>query len=61
MTGEATTPRERALAEGRKRYYTGVPCKYGHLSDRYVRTYGCVACENRSKVLWSRRKKQKSY
>lgn len=33
-----------AHAQGRKRFYTGKPCKYGHDSQRFVTTGGCVAC-----------------
>lgn len=33
-----------AIAAGSTKYYTGVPCKYGHLAERYV-FGGCVECE----------------
>lgn len=36
--------REDAREEGRKHFYTGVPCPKGHLSLRYVSTRGCVSC-----------------
>ena len=36
--------RQDAYEQGQKRYYTGVPCKWGHLSERYVRTQGCIDC-----------------
>lgn len=26
------------------RYFTGKPCKRGHLSERYLSTRGCVEC-----------------
>lgn len=26
------------------RYYTGKPCKKGHISERYVQNNGCVTC-----------------
>lgn len=26
------------------RYFTGVPCSYGHLSERHVKSFGCVEC-----------------
>lgn len=33
-----------AMNLGRKRFYTGVPCKYGHDAQRFVTTGNCVAC-----------------
>lgn len=36
--------RHDAAAQGRKRFYTGRPCKYGHDAQRFVSTGGCVAC-----------------
>lgn len=44
--------RAQALAEGRKRFYTGKPCKRGHDAQRFVTTGGCVACNaSRAKVF----------
>jgi len=36
--------REAAINKGLKRYYTGIPCKHGHNSERYVAGKGCVQC-----------------
>ena len=36
--------REEARSLKRKRYFTGKPCKYGHLSERLVSTTRCVEC-----------------
>lgn len=36
--------REEARALGSKRYFTGIPCPKGHLSDRFVSSRGCVEC-----------------
>ena len=33
-----------ARAQGLTRYFTGKPCKYGHISERKVGTCGCVEC-----------------
>ena len=43
----ATLPRSReeARARGFDRFYTGVPCKHGHLAARYVSTTNCAACQ----------------
>jgi len=31
-----------AKAKGLKKYYTGIPCKEGHLSERYVSSSNCM-------------------
>lgn len=36
--------RKEALAKGLKRYFTGKPCKHGHISERTIS--GCVECHN---------------
>jgi hypothetical protein len=36
--------REEAAERGLLRYFTGVLCSRGHLSERYTSTTGCVAC-----------------
>lgn len=38
--------RATAMALGNKRYFTGIPCKNGHVSERYVIGNGCVTCGN---------------
>ena len=44
--------RAQAAAQGRKHFYTGKPCKYGHDSLRFTSTGGCMACNAaRSKVF----------
>lgn len=36
--------REQAIEAGLKRYFTGQPCGKGHVSARFIGTYGCVTC-----------------
>ena len=36
--------REEAKEQGLVRYFTGVPCKRGHISERKVSTGDCLAC-----------------
>jgi|SRR5690554_2918608 len=36
--------RKEAKERGLDRYYTGKPCKYGHVDERYLSYGGCVAC-----------------
>ena len=38
-----------AKAQGIKRYFTGKPCKNGHVSERLVQGARCVAC----KAIWA--------
>lgn len=37
------TARE-AFDKGLKRYYTGMPCKYGHIDERMISNGSCVSC-----------------
>jgi hypothetical protein len=34
-----------ARARGLKRYFTGKPCKYGHIAQRHVSNRKCIGCE----------------
>lgn len=36
--------RKQAKAEGSLRYYTGNPCKRGHISERWVFSGTCISC-----------------
>ena len=36
--------RAEAIAQGLNRYFTGKPCKYGHVVERYATSKGCVEC-----------------
>lgn len=36
--------KEDAIRNGLKHYFTGIPCKHGHLSERYVSTGICKQC-----------------
>lgn len=36
--------RQAAMRKGLTKFYTGRPCKNGHLSYRYVKSGGCAAC-----------------
>lgn len=38
-----------ARAAGRKTYFTGQPCKHGHICERYVKDNRCVKCYERRK------------
>lgn len=40
------TTRSQAITDQLFRYYTGIPCKRGHLSQRYTNTGACISCLN---------------
>ena len=41
--------RSEAIAVGAKRYFNGKPCPRGHIDERMVSTWRCVACHRRDK------------
>jgi len=53
MTNELVS-RQEALAQGLPRYFTGTPCKHGHVSERYTLNKTCKDCadarSNKTKV-----------
>lgn len=36
--------RKEAIAQGLSKYFTGQPCKNGHVAERYVHSRECIAC-----------------
>jgi len=46
--------RDEAKALGLTRYFTGVPCKYGHISQRLVSNQRCVDCANLASSEWKK-------
>lgn len=40
------TSRQEALAAGAARYFTNVPCRNGHVAERYVASKTCCECAN---------------
>jgi len=47
-------PRAEAKARGLTRYYTGNPCKRGHVSSRIVTDASCAACKNEKRREWTK-------
>lgn len=45
---ELIISRKAAYGMGLRRFYTGVPCKHGHVAERFVSNGGCTACTNPS-------------
>lgn len=51
--------RGQAIAQSKVRYFTGVPCKNGHVTERYVKHYRCVACRMVTVKSWATRNPEK--
>lgn len=50
-----------AKAAGARHYFTGRPCKHGHVSNRYTSTGVCKACEVRLSQTPEQREKARAY
>jgi hypothetical protein len=55
--------RKQAIQQGLTHYYTGKPCKHGHLAVRYVSVRSCVKCqaEHRDNFAFANPEKSRSY
>lgn len=45
--------RQTALKRGKRRYFTGLPCKRGHIAERLVSTYVCLECAKIQNRIWA--------
>lgn len=52
VMAEQKISREDARAKGLKRFFTGEPCKRGHIDQRYVSTTWCVRCHKEDFKRW---------
>ena len=43
--------RKQAIADGDNTYFTGKPCKHGHMTYRYVQSGSCYDCINGDRIL----------
>lgn len=48
------TPRQQAQRDGLTRYFSGSPCKHGHVAERAVRNRECCECRRLAKIEWCR-------
>lgn len=48
--------RKEAIAQGLNKYFTGKPCKYGHVSEKYVCNKNCIECMGSDKSKEYRKK-----
>ena len=53
--------RAEAKALGLRRYFTGKPCKHGHVAERLVSTWQCMGCQQRRYVTPERREYARRY
>ena len=60
MIKEVQIPKlhEEAKEKGLKFYFSGIPCKHGHISKRWVRNAHCLDCE---KKIWNPKNRAKPY
>lgn len=52
--------RKEALEAGLKRYFTGEPCKRGHIAERGVKDWKCVVCLRENHTAAERRRRKKA-
>jgi hypothetical protein len=43
--GNLPSSRDEALSRGLDRYFTGIPCKHGHVAPRYAKGTSCIVCQ----------------
>jgi hypothetical protein len=55
------TSRKSALAAGATFYFTGNPCRHGHVAERYSRNGDCVVCARLRAGHWKKTPKGKAY
>lgn len=59
MSSASLISRKDAIAQGLPRYFTGKPCKNGHLDERFVANYTCVTCSNAAFDKWYEKNPEK--
>lgn len=57
----AIITRDEAKASGLKRYFTGEPCKRGHVAERYVNNGQCCGCATEDWQLPERKARRHAY
>jgi hypothetical protein len=45
--------RAKAKSEGAKHYFTGEPCKRGHIAKRFTSDAGCIECKRNQSIKWA--------
>ena len=52
--------RRDALSQGITRYFTGKPCKFGHICERFAKTGKCAECNSIWGLKWREENKERS-
>ena len=55
-----TTARKEAKDKGESRYFTGKPCRHGHIADRITASGSCVACIKEREQGYSQKSRAKN-
>lgn len=55
-TSIMASQRQNSINDGLTRYFTGIPCLNGHLSERMTSTKTCIACKNEREKTRKKRK-----
>lgn len=50
--------RKEAILQNLLRYFTGKPCKHGHISERFVNNSGCVQCRKEKTKEYNDKRKE---
>lgn len=58
-TAELPNKRSEAKAAGIARYFTGVPCKYGHTTERQTSDGACIVCRDLKTKAWAEKNRDK--
>jgi hypothetical protein len=55
--------RQEAIQQNLTRYFTGEPCKYGHIAEKLLSNRTCIECQLVRKNIWSNKPnvKQKGF
>lgn len=51
--------RKEAKEAGKKRFFTGKPCKYNHVAERFVSSGACCICSDAKLARWCEANKEK--
>ena len=51
--------RKEAKEQGLKYYFTGEPCKHGHLAEKFVSNGTCLVCTRKQAYGWAKENKDK--
>lgn len=57
---DAIISRDEALAQGLLRYFTGEPCKHGHVAERYVKNRACLECNHITQINKPRKQRKRA-